>query len=204
MKSSPDGANVTLAPAVLETGGRYRCEVSGERPLFPTVSDHSDMIIVALPDRGPTISGSRLRYQIGDRVQVNCTSGRSRPATRLAWYINGEPAPQGALLPPITETHEDGLETTSLALDFKVKPKHFRKGDLKLKCLATIATVYWRSNEESVQGDRSKGYARSRELSEGASRADRVHSAGRPGAAAAAAPAMLLYVIVPVVLRLAS
>ncbi|XP_022815039.1 uncharacterized protein LOC111348605 [Spodoptera litura] len=183
-KSSPNGANITLYPAVLETGGRYRCEVSGERPLFPTVSDHGDMVIVALPDHGPTITGSRLRYQIGDRVQVNCTSGRSRPATRLAWYINGEPAPSIALVPPTHEKHEDGLETTSLALDFKVKPKHFRKGDLKLKCLATIATVYWRSNEESVQGERLKGYSRSRELTE-SSRADRVQAAGKPGSAAA-------------------
>lgn len=47
------------------------------------------------------------------------------------------------------------------------------------QCLATIATVYWRSNEESVQGERLKGYARSRELSEGASRADRVQAAGK-------------------------
>ncbi|XP_049867915.1 uncharacterized protein LOC126368075 [Pectinophora gossypiella] len=203
-KSSPNGANVTLSPAVLETGGRYRCEVSGERPLFPTVSDHADMLIVALPDRGPTISGSRLRYQIGDRVQVNCTSGRSRPATRLAWYINGEPAPAGAVLPPVHEKHGDGLETTSLALDFKVKPKHFRKGDLKLKCLATIATVYWRSNEESVQGDRSKGYARSRELTEGGSRADRVQAAGRPGAAHMAPPCTLLLATVLVITRIAT
>ncbi|CAG9785551.1 unnamed protein product [Diatraea saccharalis] len=182
-ESSHNGANVTLHPAVLETGGRYRCEVSGERPLFPTVSDHADMTIVALPDHGPTITGSRLRYQIGDRVQVNCTSGRSRPATRLAWYINGEPAPTGAMLPPMHYKFEDGLEVTSLALDFKVKPKHFRKGDLKLKCLATIATVYWRSNEESVQGERLKGYARSRELSEGTSRADRVQAAGKSSVA---------------------
>ncbi|XP_050674182.1 uncharacterized protein LOC126971802 [Leptidea sinapis] len=179
-ESSPNGANVTLAPAVVETGGRYRCEVSGERPLFPTVSDHSDMIIVALPESGPVITGSRLRYHVGDRVQVNCTSGRSRPATRLAWYINGEPAPAVAVLTPEHQNHDDGLETTSLALDFKVKPKHFRKGDLKLKCLATIATVYWRSNEESVQGERLKGYARSRELSEN-SRADRVQAVGKSG-----------------------
>ncbi|XP_068632679.1 uncharacterized protein [Battus philenor] len=176
-QSSPNGSNVTLFPAVLETGGRYRCEVSGERPLFPTVSDHADMIIVALPEHGPIIMGSRLRYQIGDRVQVNCTSGRSRPATRLAWYINGEPAPSTAVLPPVTNKDDDGLETTSVALDFKVKPKHFKKGDLKLKCLATIATVYWRSNEESVQGERLKGYAKSREFNEG-SRADRVQAAG--------------------------
>ncbi|XP_013187127.1 uncharacterized protein LOC106132307 [Amyelois transitella] len=178
-----NASNVTLFPAVLETGGRYRCEVSGERPLFPTVSDHADMVIVALPDQGPTITGSRLRYQIGDRVQVNCTSGKSRPATRLAWYINGEPAPPSAVLPPTHEKVEDGLEVTSLALDFKVKLKHFRRGDLKLKCLATIATVYWRSNEESVQGERPKGYARSRELSD-ASRANRVQAAGKLGGSA--------------------
>ncbi|GBP39155.1 hypothetical protein EVAR_26941_1, partial [Eumeta japonica] len=52
-------------------------------------------------------------------------------------------------------------------------------------CLATISTVYWRSNEESVQGERHKGYARTREITtlEGSSRADRVQAAGRPGAA---------------------
>ncbi|XP_045532668.1 uncharacterized protein LOC123720183 [Pieris brassicae] len=193
--SSPNGANVTLAPAALETGGRYRCEVSGERPLFPTVSDHSDMIIVALPEFGPVITGSKLRYHVGDRVQVNCTSGRSRPATRLSWYINGEPAPSGAVLAPEHHSHEDGLETTSLALDFKVKPKHFRKGDLKLKCLATIATVYWRSNEESVQGERMKGYARSRELAEN-SRADRVQAAGCANPSALITKLLLFFLII--------
>ncbi|XP_045768512.1 uncharacterized protein LOC123869571 [Maniola jurtina] len=193
--SSPNGSNVTLYPAVLETGGRYRCEVSGERPLFPTVSDHADMTIVALPATGPIITGSRLRYQIGDRVQVNCTSGRSRPATRLTWYINGEPAPSGAVLPPEHFQHDDGLETTTLGLDFKVKSKHFRKGDLKLKCLATIATVYWRSNEESVQGEKLKGYARSRELLEGTSRADRVQATGQSAECRATLPSILILLV---------
>ena len=35
---------------------------------------------------------------------------------------------------------------------FQVRHKHFQRGDLKLKCTATISTVYWKSNEESVQG----------------------------------------------------
>ena len=37
-------------------------------------------------------------------------------------------------------------------LFLKVKHTHFANGDLKLKCTATISTVYWKSNEESVQG----------------------------------------------------
>lgn len=39
-------------------------------------------------------------------------------------------------------------------MEFRVEGRHFRRGDMKLKCLATIATVYWNSNEESVEGDR--------------------------------------------------
>lgn len=31
---------------------------------------------------------------------------------------------------------------------------HFRGGDMKLKCLATISPVYWNSNEESVEGEK--------------------------------------------------
>lgn len=46
------------------------------------------------------------------------------------------------------------MQTSVLGLQFTVKPKHFKRGDMKLKCSATIATVYQRSNEESVEGER--------------------------------------------------
>ena len=42
--------------------------------------------------------------------------------------------------------------SSSILLHYsQVRHKHFRDGDLKLKCTATISTVYWKSNEESVQ-----------------------------------------------------
>lgn len=50
--------------------------------------------------------------------------------------------------------NDDGLETSILGLEFKINQKHFMHGDLKLKCLATIGSVYWRSNEESVEGEK--------------------------------------------------
>ena len=53
-------------------------------------------------------------------------------------------------LEPIT-TGREGLETAILGLEFRVRSRHFKRGDLKLKCLATIATIYWRSNEESAE-----------------------------------------------------
>ncbi len=46
--------------------------------------------VVALPDEGPKITGGKPRYHIGDEVNVNCTSGTSKPAANLQWFINGE------------------------------------------------------------------------------------------------------------------
>lgn len=67
---------------------------------------------------------------------------------------------------------EEGLETTILGLQFQVDARHFHKGDMKLKCLATIATVYWNSNEESVEGE--KPYKPPAMEVKDTSRADRV------------------------------
>ncbi|XP_046387590.1 uncharacterized protein LOC124157130 [Ischnura elegans] len=148
-------STVVLSSVNLSSTGRYRCEVSAEAPSFQTVSDHGDMVVVALPEEGPRISGGRPRYQVGDTVRVNCTSGRSKPAAQLIWFINGDQADSSFLRGPFSASDREGLETSTLGLEFKVRPKHFRRnGDMKLKCLATIATVYWRSNEESVEGDR--------------------------------------------------
>lgn len=72
-------------------------------------------LIAALPDEGPKITGGKVRYQIGDMVRVNCTSGRSKPAVQLNWMINGEPADPKFLRGPETiTTGREGLETTIL------------------------------------------------------------------------------------------
>ncbi|XP_037927259.1 uncharacterized protein LOC119661829 isoform X2 [Teleopsis dalmanni] len=149
-------AIVTLRNVNLQTAGRFRCEVSGEAPSFQTVTEHSDMIVVSLPDQGPPkISGGRPRYQIGDWVRINCTAGRSKPAVQLSWFVNGEPAEPNTLRKYDTMVSgREGLETSILGLQFRVEQHHFRNGDMKLKCVASLSTFYWRSNEESVEGDR--------------------------------------------------
>ncbi|KAL2716902.1 hypothetical protein V1478_014578 [Vespula squamosa] len=149
--------SVVLYSVNLMSSGRYRCEVSAEAPSFQTVSDHSDMMVVALPENGPVIAGrpGRHRYQVSDVVRFNCTSAKSKPAAMLSWFINGEPVdPQYLRGPHITEVDREGLETAVLGLEFRLRTKHFKKGDMKIKCLATIATVYWKSNELSIEGER--------------------------------------------------
>ncbi|KAH8269734.1 hypothetical protein KR018_008258, partial [Drosophila ironensis] len=149
-------AIVALRNVNLQSAGRYRCEVSGEAPSFQTVTEHGDMVVVSLPDQGPPkISGGRPRYQIGDYVRINCTAGRSKPAVNLSWFVNGEAVePQKLRKYDTIVSGRDGLETSVLGLQFRVDQNHFRHGDMKLKCVASLSTLYWRSNEESVEGDR--------------------------------------------------
>ena len=43
-----------------------------------------------VPQKGPVITPEYLdSMEEGDRVWVNCSAYRSRPAAQLTWYING-------------------------------------------------------------------------------------------------------------------
>lgn len=41
-----------------------------------------------LPREGPYITGDKSVYQFGDSINLNCTSAKSYPASKLHWYIN--------------------------------------------------------------------------------------------------------------------
>ncbi|RVE46139.1 hypothetical protein evm_009213 [Chilo suppressalis] len=152
-ESDSSGGNLTLSADNLEASGRYRCEISGEKPSFPTVSKHADMKVIILPDRGPVLLGFLTRYRVGDRLITNCTSGRSRPPTDLTWYINGELATLGH--PLHYEERDGGLTVTKSTLELEVKDSYFKGNRLNLKCLATLHPIYWKSVEESAIKERS-------------------------------------------------
>lgn len=122
-----DQNKVTLKRVDLDSAGVYRCEISAEAPLFNTVSRSSEMGIIVLPKHGhgPLISGGLKSYHIGERVMVNCTSPRSKPAARLRWYINGTPASPYMEKWYPTIHHDDGLETAILGLDMQVTRETF-------------------------------------------------------------------------------
>ena len=80
-----------------------------------------------LPDEGPIITGGFPRYHIGDKVQINCTSHKSKPAAKLRWYINGEQA--------------DKQNVKRYRVSFLPR--------MKLKTLI-LATIYWKSNNHWI------------------------------------------------------
>ncbi|XP_046867040.1 uncharacterized protein LOC6641606 [Drosophila willistoni] len=156
LRNSSD-TQVMLRRVTLQSSGLYRCEVSGEAPAFNTVSESETMTVVVTPNHGPKISGGQPRYQIGDVVRVNCTSAPSKPVCHLSWLINGEPAQKTHLRQfDKIVVNRDGLEMARLGLEFRVRGFHFKNGDMKLKCVAKISSLYWQSNEESVESDRQQ------------------------------------------------
>ncbi|XP_054717916.1 uncharacterized protein LOC129227391 [Uloborus diversus] len=151
--SKSGSQSVYLRHVDLNSAGLYRCEVSAEAPEFQTVEAEKEMKVFVLPTEGPSITGGLSKYRIGDTVSVNCTSSKSKPAATLKWFINDELVanPENEL-EHSTTLHADGLETSSLVLRFIVGELHFRGGNMKLKCTATISRVYTMSNEELVFG----------------------------------------------------
>jgi len=152
-------SRIVLWKVDLYTSGMFRCEVSGEAPLFQTATSSNVLIVVDLPDSGPVITGSLPRYHTGDILTANCTSSNSLPAATLRWYINGEEATPSTLIQYPVQEIAGGLETSVLGLRLEVRDKIFSaSGDLKIKCTAAIDTIYWRSNEESIQGLAERSY----------------------------------------------
>ena len=133
-----------------------------------------------MPDEGPSITGTLPLYSPGETLTANCSSFNSFPSASLNWYINGQVAPKRLLVEyPVTSSRLQ-LYTSTLGLRYlppdkfhekkvllhfvyyirlKVEKNLFTKsGDLKIKCTATIDPIYWKSNEESIQGFQERSY----------------------------------------------
>ncbi|XP_039285116.1 uncharacterized protein LOC111061006 [Nilaparvata lugens] len=135
-----DSKQVVLKNVSLKTSGLYRCEVSAEAPSFTSVSNEAKMEVIALPQEPPQISGEQKVYQVGDVINLNCTSAQSFPPARLRWYVNDIQVGsdyETVLQPP----HPYSLLTTVAGLRLRVAAGHFSDGGrLQVRCVATIST----------------------------------------------------------------
>ncbi|XP_047119108.1 uncharacterized protein LOC124802398 [Schistocerca piceifrons] len=147
-----DDKQVVLRSVNLKSTGEYRCEVSAEAPSFASAQQEAHMEVVSLPKDGPHIFGEERLYQVGDEISLNCTSGRSYPASVIKWFINDKEVPGDdprlEAHPP--QRHAHGLVSSSLGLRFAVTGAHFVSGSMKLRCVAEVAPVLWQGDSESV------------------------------------------------------
>uniref|UniRef100_A0A1I8PG55 Ig-like domain-containing protein n=1 Tax=Stomoxys calcitrans TaxID=35570 RepID=A0A1I8PG55_STOCA len=146
-----DSSRVLLRGLTINSTGLYRCEISAEAPNFSSVQGEGRMDVVYLPRDGPHIKGQQFQYQIGEILNLNCTSGKSHPASHLQWFINDQAVVDGQYLVRYNDTvHRHGLITSTLGLEMTVDARHFHNGAMRVKCLASISPVLWKGGKESV------------------------------------------------------
>ncbi|XP_039293047.1 cell adhesion molecule 1 [Nilaparvata lugens] len=146
-----DYKQVALRSVNLKSSGVYRCEVSAEAPSFASAQSEGRMEVLFLPTSGPLITGEEKQYQIGDEINLNCTSGKSFPASVLHWFINDQKVSNSRNLIHHKElVHQHGLVTSSLGLRLPVTTDHFRNGSMRVRCVASLSPVLWQGDKESV------------------------------------------------------
>ncbi|XP_025837024.1 uncharacterized protein LOC108735520 [Agrilus planipennis] len=148
---SSNSTRVFLRSVSIKTSGLFRCEVSAEKPSFSSAQAEARMEVLSLPKEDPQITGVQDQYQVGDEINLNCTSGKSHPAPVLLWFINGNKVTGNSILvhyPPIY--FNDGLVSMTLGLRFTLSSVHFQGGLMKVKCIASVSPVLWRGDRESI------------------------------------------------------
>ncbi|XP_065172446.1 uncharacterized protein [Atheta coriaria] len=149
--SLSDSKKVVLRSVGLQTGGLYRCEVSAEAPFFASAQSEARLAVVSFPRNDPKITGVESQYQIGDEINLNCTSGKSYPASLLHWYINDQPiSNSNTLIKYPAIEHRHGLVTTVLGMRFNLSSRHFLDGPMRIKCIASVSPLLWRDDRSSV------------------------------------------------------
>ncbi|XP_068213885.1 uncharacterized protein [Palaemon carinicauda] len=151
-KDQSNGDMIVLKNVELNSSGRYKCEVISDAPEFHTADKSAEMMVVVVPEEKPLIHGTQHEYHIGDFARLTCTSARSLPPAQLTWQINGKQAPPEYLLSLPTISFPDGLAQTKLQLKFLVARSHFNHGEMTLRCSARISTLYYKTQQHSVDG----------------------------------------------------
>ncbi|XP_067130867.1 synaptogenesis protein syg-2-like [Centruroides vittatus] len=152
--SQSNESYVYLYRTDLNTEGTYACEVSTEAPLFKTVKAEEDLRVYVMPKELPTIDGIVSRYQVGDVLNVTCTSIPSKPVSTLKWLVDDQEVnPNFETRYPILR-HPDGLQSSRIRLTLVLDHRHFRRGVMKLHCKASLALIYSSSSEELVIRER--------------------------------------------------
>lgn len=134
-----NGSQVLLRKLELGLAGNFSCEVTADSPSFATQIATKFIDVIALPSTVPVLKADKDRYQAGELLQANCTSGQSRPPVNLTIHINEEP-----LRSSETSFHpsENGLVWSTVKVDLNVTPELFLGGRMRLACVATLYEVY--------------------------------------------------------------
>lgn len=139
-----------------EIAGDFKCEVTADQPSFFTIFKTSQLEVVELPREDPLISGLLNRYRLGEVLRANCSSEMSYPAANLTWYVNGYPVDASRVHKHKRHGPEGYYQSADSILRLPITKQLFAKGRLKIRCVASMHDVYYRSSEKSVELERKR------------------------------------------------
>jgi len=126
------------------SSGVYRCEITSNN--FKIIEKYEQMTVVALPHKAPTISATQenRQYEIGDLLELNCTSEPSHPPSALKWEINKRPVNEDFVT--FRKKFHVGrkLTVTQIGLNIRLHKTHFHWGKLKVACIGEVKAVFWK------------------------------------------------------------
>ncbi|KDR21758.1 hypothetical protein L798_02701 [Zootermopsis nevadensis] len=76
-----------------ESSGSYSCEVSTQTPIYTKPSNDHELLVIETQRDPPEVLIPKSAYQVGERLEVNCTSSPARPVADITWLVNGIPDP---------------------------------------------------------------------------------------------------------------
>ncbi|XP_018901866.2 uncharacterized protein [Bemisia tabaci] len=150
-----NASQVTLLSVGFKLSGNISCEVTTDAPAFSSALVSHHMMVIDLPERGPTVITEKNTYDVGETLRANCTSPPSRPHATLSFLLNNIPV--GKPEDSFVFSTEDSRQWSSLSLEVVLEPQYFsNRGILELKCTALVTTLYRNTTQVQLKSSISE------------------------------------------------
>lgn len=169
--------HVVLKRVTFKSTGTYRCEVTAVVRQrhgygiqgYKMKESINKMVVVELPQNQPQITGGgdiNINYKPGDVLSLNCTSAPSNPPANLKWLLNDQPVHSNYVVKEPLIKRQRGLYSATIELLMTLRQEHFRDGELRVKCIATIEAEFWKKDVENVYSTQRDSFLKVLEVKE--------------------------------------
>ncbi|KAM7284695.1 uncharacterized protein ISCGN_001789 [Ixodes scapularis] len=112
-------------------------------------------LVSAADLRGPSLTGVRAEYRIGQRINATCSSGPSSAKPTLSWLINdkkpeSERTEQSVELSRVNASSSLDVEVLTIHLALVAEERHFISGIMRITCIMDTPELGKRTTEKII------------------------------------------------------
>ncbi|XP_058813479.1 uncharacterized protein LOC131677603 [Topomyia yanbarensis] len=148
-----NATHVTLRNVGFNLSGNFTCEVTADAPSFYTGVATNFLTVVELPHSPPTLWTEHTKYDPGDILRANCSTPPSKPGATVTFLLNSMTV---GTEPTVLHPTHDGLHWASRDLNIQLLPSHYSTGQLILRCLAEVGTIYSEVSQAPLESSRKE------------------------------------------------